>query len=797
MREISPHYKDFLILNTILNELSIGNISVLDLDTKKILSTMANYLASKQQEEFNQDEIQSLKTLVMICNILYNRTDMLVLPVEDGVYDLLMEMYKKFDPNFQVGSYVVQFQASVDKAMEAEGLLKPKQPLVFYEKEEKDDTRKYFEDQLKRFDLRDRLNSRDVFYKSPIFFEEDKYISKKTHDTKHNHPDLVGTLDKCKFVLDADAIEKDVYDKDNVSILERDFFIDHIKRGIITEDQELELVLELKYDGISVEADCNNIVESARTRGDTGIGEASDITDILKGYRFPRNTALKDRTIGVKFEAIMTKSDLQRFNVARGGNYKNCRTAIVGLFGASDAYKFRDFITLIPLAVDRKDVPEISNRMEEIELLNTLFKTKGEPLRYCYIKGNYKTCLFLIKKFAEEAKFAREYLDFMFDGIVVSYLDESIREKLGRENYINKYSMAVKFDPMEKLTTFLGYTFEVGQAGNICPMIHYSPVEFFGTIHPKSTGSSLKRFNDLALKEGDIIAVTYTNDVMPYVTSIDCEHNRQNPNPLCQFPTICPECGTKLEVSKSGNSAYCPNINCKGRNLARMVNMLQKLNIKGFAESTIQSINKYHFHELINLKKEEEELSKIIGPGNTSNLLESINNLLTKPTEDYRLVGSLGFTNVAVQTWKLVFKKYTLPEFIEAMKADKLNGTNIVYETIVGIKNIGEATAKTIVNEYDYFAEDLYAIVNNCNIISSKNIATKKQIRFTGCRNKQLEEQLCNDGFDADGNASVTKQTDILIVPYEGFTSTKTSKVSENTMIIPIDEFIQNKDKYL
>ena len=41
---------------------------------------------------------------------------------------------------------------------------------------------------------------------------KEQYITKRTHDTSHNHPDLVGTLDKCKFVLDNDAIEKDAYD---------------------------------------------------------------------------------------------------------------------------------------------------------------------------------------------------------------------------------------------------------------------------------------------------------------------------------------------------------------------------------------------------------------------------------------------------------------------------------------------------------------------------------------------------------------------------------------------------------
>ena len=115
-----------------------------------------------------------------------------------------------------------------------------------------------------------------------------------------------------------------------------------INEGIITPDQELEMVIELKYDGISVEADCTDQVLSARTRGDTGIGQASDITPLLYGYKFLRNEVLKDREVGVKFEAIMTKTNLQRFNFDRQRSYVNCRSAIVGLFGASDGYKYRD-----------------------------------------------------------------------------------------------------------------------------------------------------------------------------------------------------------------------------------------------------------------------------------------------------------------------------------------------------------------------------------------------------------------------------------------------------------------------
>ena len=194
---------------------------------------------------------------------------------------------------------------------------------------------------------------------------------------------------------------------------------------------------------------------------------------------------------------------------------------------------------------------------------------------------------------------ARDYLNFMYDGIVVSYTDEDIRQKLGRKNYINKYSMAIKFDPAEKLTIFRGYTFEVGQHGNITPMIHYDPVEFIGTIHTKSSGSSYERFKSMGLKYGDYINVKYVNDVMPYVSTVDCDSNRNNPNPVYPFIEHCPICGTKLVISESGKSAICPNMECLGRSVTRMTNMFAKLNIKGFGDSTFNTLSHIdHFYKL-------------------------------------------------------------------------------------------------------------------------------------------------------------------------------------------------------
>ena len=217
----------------LFDQLMIGNASVLTVENIQFLNNEA--LNIYNIPELNKDQIEELKQIIMICNVLYNRTDMTVLPIEDGFYDLLLEKYKKYDPHFQVGSAVVEFRDFIENDLDNPRKI-AECPIVFYNNPERDETHQYVRDHI-MMKGQGFVDRRD-FYQCPVTFDN-QYIGKRTHNTKHNHPTLVGTLDKCKFVLNQDAIDAGVFDDPNVAILERDFFQDHIKKGIIRPDQEL------------------------------------------------------------------------------------------------------------------------------------------------------------------------------------------------------------------------------------------------------------------------------------------------------------------------------------------------------------------------------------------------------------------------------------------------------------------------------------------------------------------------------------------------------------------------------
>jgi NAD-dependent DNA ligase len=301
----------------------------------------------------------------------------------------------------------------------------------------------------------------------------------------------------------------------------------------------------------------------------------------------------------------------------------------------------------------------------------------------------------------------------------------------------------------------------------------------------------LARFNDLALKEGDLIKVTYVNDVMPYVSRLECSHNRDNPNEPVKIITKCPICGSDLVISDSGKSLICPNFECEGRSTQRITNMLQKLNIKGFADATVKALHIRHLHELKGLTL--DYLVSTLGEADGLAFNNVIQSLLNDQWQDYVVMGSLGFSNIARKKWQAILSKHTLFELY--MICMDYSGGDRLYRVLSADMQPG--VARVIADEFLFFQEDIEFILNDMHIIDSKGNSQGSNviIRFSGCRNLSLCQLLSSQGIDIDGDSGVTKNTDILLVPYKGFTSGKVSKAEKyGTSIMTESEFNQNYD---
>ena len=233
-------------------------------------------------------------------------------------------------------------------------------------------------------------------------------------------------------------------------------------------------------------------------------------------------------------------------------------------------------------------------------------------------------------------------------------------------------------------------------------------------------------------------------------------------------------------------------MNCPGRTRARLVNMVNKLGFKGFSEETIKTLNITSFTDLMTLT---EERASILGPNNAKNLINAIERLYNSKAPDYNILGSLGFSDIGVAKWKTILKSVTLHDIVT-------ESDNILFFKLRNSgKGIGPKTSATILNERKFFAKDLAYIYNMPNVILSKGnnnecITLGKVIRFSGVRDKELENRLTLEGHDCS-EGSVTKNTDILLIPFDGYNSTKVDKAkkyntenpSHQILILSLDEF--------
>lgn len=765
----------------IIQNLLKGDASDLTLDVIHNINQITLRLLYK--EPLEPFEVDIVGDILHISNIIYNNTDRSVLVLEDGIYDMLMVKYKRYNPNYQVGAEPVHFEALNVQEHSTNDVPKAINPFV---KLDYDVSSMLFYDQI---------NIRNPF-RRPMPLDYVSKVTKRLRTVSHEYPALVGTLDKAKFTLAQEAESRGCEGDPNTVVFERDFLAKHIGKGIV-DISNVELVLELKYDGVSIEAEVTDRIVSARTRGDTGNDKATDLTPVLEGYpffdamRYAQERGLKIEKFGMKFEAIIDNFSLQELERLYGIRYASPRNAVIGLLSRSDARQFAHYITLVPLQTSLEGM----NRIEEIEFMNR-FYANGIRMAYSVVHGYHRDVLYQVYRFVTEAEILRSTLPFKYDGVVVSYLDPRIREELGRKNHVNQYSIAIKFNTNKKYTRFIGYTFTVGKDGTITPLIHFEPVEFFGGIHTKSSGHSYARFVNLGLRKGDIVEAEFRNDVMVYIDKVASPENSYNPNPVIPFPNVCPECGQPIRLSESGETALCINPECPGRRIARVTDMVAKLGFKGIGEQSVRDLNLLSLTDLMNIS---DERCYLLGEANGEKLIEAINKFKVTPIPDYIVLGSLGFTNLANAKWQNILKKISLEAII--------NDDDVTLNVKLMSAKLGPKTSQTVYMERHMFMNDLITVSNLPNIVKTgagtdKVVKNKKTIRFTGFRDNDLMFNLNFHGHDVS-DGSVTKKTDYLLVPYFGYQSSKVAKALElnkagaNIVIVPITEFRAKLDSYI
>lgn len=733
---------------------SLTNGYLLSDDDRSKIQDYCKYVLDVDPKSVNDENTQiRLINIIKIANIYYNNDFNGLLLIDDNIYDRIVVLLRQTSIPIPIGAPRIELKESIPNSNNT--LLESKQGSL------KQVVR--FSNAGEYFNTLTSNATRPLYDDYVINPDDNDCSYRKLRNTGHKY-DLCGTLDKCKFVTNLDAKSAGVFEDTSVMVFERDFLNPHIKKGIVNPN-DITIIASLKYDGISVEATVQgDTIISACSRGDMANNEASDLTPILGGMKFKRAEGIsKQDEFGIKFEFIVNSLNMNRLLKQYKVNYVNHRNAIIGLFGRLDARAFRDYMTPVPLESSLD-----TDRITEIQFLNKYY-TKGLDLRHIVIRGNKSEVLKQLSEFVEEASNIRSFMPFAYDGIVVEYVDPNIRNILGKLNSIPRYSVAIKFNPLKRQSIFTHYTYSVGYTGVIIPMAHFEPVDFMGAIHDKTTIHSYARFKKLRLCKGDKVNLSLNNDVIVYLTKAEDDNTREDREQyLEKFPTHCPSCGTKLEYSLSGDTAYCPNFYCRERSLNRIAGMLQKLGVKDFSLETVRALDIKNVIELFNV--DTKRAQQVLGTNNGIKFKKTIEALKDVELPDYRVLASLGFPGIGNITWLKLLQGAPIDVL--------LNGTiddiaNCYHKVKVGI---GPKTIRCIITEREHFREEIEFLYKNLKILNTNVgvVRKRKVVVFSGVRDQQLEKLFEEKGFGISD--SFVNTCTVLVVPNIGYISTKVKK---------------------
>lgn len=526
------------------------------------------------------------------------------------------------------------------------------------------------------------------------------------------------------------------------------------KNGILSAP----IIIQPKFDGCSVA--CDLLTGRFFTRGDYDNGESIDVTDLFKDRLDDIRGMVDDDTIAIKFELIL---DHDTYRNTELKEYNRPRDAVNAIM-ASRNKDMMKLATLVPLRAITKSVDQyIPKDLFDICL-------KAELTDYQTIEN------YIGERLTEGATVNIYGKTFSIDGVVVS-ISEARKQMPSMIDYMHEVAIKILFDV--KKTKLLSIDYQFGKQGRITPVAILEPVKFSNdTITVDHvTLSTLQRVVDMQLKHNDTVRVMY--NIVPYL--IDSEHDGDYMIPV---PQKCPICGKDLDYL-SYRLVRCSNPDCKGLKLGAIIRHAEKMKMFGLSEGKLRKLYDEEYvtsiSDLYDLRKWDDCIAQMPGFGYTSydNMLKSVDSALADATLE-RFLGALPFNDTDEKTWKLVTSTMGHDQLIKVM----LDGTfpDVIMEFASGwtrIKGISTLKIQKMVDGYLHNKQEIQELLewvpSKLRKPLPKHIFQKGRVCFTGFRDKELENQLIENGWDVGGFSKDC----ILIVPDLDFVSDKVKRAKE------------------
>jgi DNA ligase (NAD+) len=538
-----------------------------------------------------------------------------------------------------------------------------------------------------------------------------------------------------------------------------------------------------KLDGISLSLDyAKGKLIKATTRGDGITGE--DITVNVVRMQNVKKELTVSYTGSLRGEIIMKITDFNALNKIceqRGERpYTNVRNGASGIAKGFDG-KYCEYLTVqyYYASGDFKTKKEVYDFIEQDCLLITC------PHYF----GNTNVAINIYNQYEDHF---RADLDHAIDGLVIEPNDISVLNKLGMKSENYRGMIAWKFTSSKAKTKIISVEWQLGNSGRITPVIVMEPVDLVGVTIQRASVHNLAMFLDFDFHVGDTILIERANDVIPQICQNMSKGTKRTGVKL-ETPKGCPSCGHQL--TNGGIFLLCENDECEGNLVGSITKWVKKLELKGIAKATIQSLFDAELiktpADLYRLKWEMLLGIEGFGKNSAKKIVETLNS--KKEVTLGEFIGGLNISNFSDKTAELL-EKNGLDTIDKIMDAS--------VENLSNIKGIGNLTAIAIqdglvnkIGVINGLASVGITIKKKVVMMKSNknNVFTGKKVVFTGAMNiKRADAQHMVKEVGGDCPDSLAKDTDYLVVADPRAISEKIKKAAKyGTNVISEEDFMK------
>ena len=176
-----------------------------------------------------------------------------------------------------------------------------------------------------------------------------------------------------------------------------------------------------------------------------------------------------------------------------------------------------------------------------------------------------------------EIDFVKELRDFRgypSDGICFFLADKKYFEELGYTAHHPRGAIAWKFVDEQAQSIVRKIEWQVGEQ-HVSPVVVFDTIPINGVLVQRASAHCAEWLKDHNICVGSKVTIERKGGVIPKVIAVE----NDDPKAKAVIPTECPECGTKL--ISDGKFLTCPNNDCIGRCVNKVVRGLEVLGLKG------------------------------------------------------------------------------------------------------------------------------------------------------------------------------------------------------------------------